>query len=286
MPKSPAISLRSQWLGEKLRAARERAGYKLRDAGEYLQMDHTTLGRFERGTHKIRRSYVKDLVDFYGISDPRERDMLIQLCEDAWRKDWWDGDSSGLDMGFIDFAWLEARAKHIRSFEPMVIHGLLQTPDYAQALQDIENRKHHTRRSTIRTADVRMTRQRILHGDNPTKLSVVFGEPAVMHPVGGPKVLRAQLEHLLALVQNKNIEIRIFPSNAREVPGHFGQFTYFTMPDPYPEIAYVENLAGRTFIEDESKVERFHQTYDELRQLSLNPRQTVDLIQQATKELQ
>ena len=138
MSKNPTISLRSRWLSEKLKAARLEAGHTLVDAAEYLQMDHGTLSRFERGTHRIRRSYVKDLLDFYGVSSPRGREFLLKLSEDTWRKNWSDLDSYGLDAEFVDYTWLEASSVTIRAFEPLLVHGLLQTPQYVQALTRFE----------------------------------------------------------------------------------------------------------------------------------------------------
>lgn len=286
MTKIAAISLRSQWLGERLRSARHASGYTMREAGEYLQADHTTLGRFERGTHRIRRAYVKDLVDFYGITDTRERDMLIQLAEDAWRKDWWDGDSTGLEMGFIDFTWLESRAKAIRAYEPLIVHGLLQTPGYAEALQDSATQRRPTLRSAPRTAEIRATRQRILTGNDPTNLSIVMEEPAVRHAIGGRATMAEQLAHIMDLNKRDHIEVLVLPMGAADSPGHQGPFTYFDMPDPYPAVAYIENLAGRTFLEEATKVDRFEQTYDVIRRFALSADQTNRLLNDLLKDLE
>jgi hypothetical protein len=169
----------------------------MREAAEYLQTDHTTLGRFERGTHKIRRAYVKDLIDFYSITSKRERAMLIQLAEDAWRKDWWDGDSTGLDMGFIDYTWIEGRATNIRVFEPLMIHGLLQTTQYAEALRGVGYGEALSAKRTRRIAEIRAARQQILDRETPTRLTVILEEPALRRTVGGHKVHKHQLQHLI-----------------------------------------------------------------------------------------
>lgn len=285
MSKNPAISLRSQWLGERLRAARNRVGYLMQDAAVHIQTDQTTLGRFERGTHKIRRAYVKELIDLYGISDRRERDYLLQLAEDAWRKDWWDGDDSGLEMGFIDFTWLEGRATGIRSFEPLIIPGLLQTLEYADALRYF-GYGDATPAKTERIAEVRATRQQILDGDDPTNLTVVLEELALRRVIGGAPIHAAQLRHLIDRASQANITIRVLTSDAVWDPGHHGPFVYFEMPDPYPEIAYIENLSGRTFLELDAKVQRFRQTYDELERLALSPRKSIAFIQDVLKDLE
>jgi transcriptional regulator with XRE-family HTH domain len=276
--KNQAISLRARWLSERLRDARFRAGSSLVEAGEYLQIDHTTLGRFERGTHRIRRAYVKDLLDFYGVSDRRERDFLLQLAGDAWRKDWSDMDTRDLDSDFVDLTWLESKAAKICVFEPMLIHGLLQTPEYMQELAKAEQGQAATPEVLDRIAEIRMTRQQIFVGDGPTELSVIMEEPAVRRPIGNSDVLKGQLISLLELGKQRNVSIQILPMSAPFSPGHHGPFAYFVMPDPYPEIAYIENLVGRIFIEEETKVECIRQTYDELLRLAYNPERSAEFI--------
>lgn len=285
MSKNPAISLRSRWLSEKLKAARNRAGYSLVEAGEYTQLDHSTIARFERGTHKIRRAYVRELLDFYGVSDDHERDYLLQLADDAWRKDRWDGNTKDLEIGFIDLTWLESKAAKINLFEPLLIHGLLQTADYTRALARLEQRSKATSDVVDRIIEVRQQRQSIIRGPEPTRLSAIIEEPALRRRIGGTAVMTAQLEHLASLAHDDHIDVRVLSINAKADPGHHGPFVYFEMPDPYPEIAFVENLAGSTFFEEQATVDTFRHTYDELCELALSPKKSIELIQTVLKDL-
>lgn len=284
MAKNPAISLRSRWLAEKLKAARRRAGYSLMEAGEFAQVDHSTIARFERGTHRIRRAYVRELLDFYGVSDDRERGFLLQLAEDAWRKDRWDSDSSDLEIGFIDLTWLESTAVKINVFEPLLIHGLFQTDRYIRALAQLEQGKKATTDVINRIVDVRQQRQRILGGNDPTRVTAIIEEPALRRCIGGPSVMRSQLEHLVAVAQQDEVDVQVLTLNAKSDPGHHGPFACFDMPDPYPEIAFVENLAGSSFFEKESTVDVFRRTYDELSRLALSPKKSIDLIRTTLKD--
>jgi len=285
MSKNPAISLRSRWLSEKLKGARLQARYTLVDTARYLQVDHTTLGRFEHGTHRIRRSYVKDLLDFYGVSSERERSFLLQLAEDTWRKDWSDMDSYGLDTEFIDYTWLESKAVEIQVFEPLIIHGLLQTPQYIEGTNMGRGTTAPAPADLAHFVDVRTKRQRILHGDRPPRLSVVMEEPALRRPIGNSSVLREQLTHLVSISENDHVRIQVLTMDAPADPGHHGPFTIFNMPDPYPAIAYVENIGGSTFYENEDKVDRFRRTYDEIQALALSPTESARLIENALKDL-
>ena len=285
MAKNTTLSLRVQWLGERLRKAREQAGYTWEEAGEYLQVRHNTLSRFETGTVRARPSYVRDLVDFYGISSERERAVLLQLNEDAWRKDWWDGDSTGFEMDFIDYTWLESRAARICVFEPMIIHGLIQTRDYACAITS-EGLGPDTPQETIDSlVEVRMLRQRILHADSPTEFSIVLEEAPLHRTIGSKKISKRQLEALLDLNGHNNIDIRVLPKHGGWHPGLDGPFTFIDMPDPYPDVVYIETLVGRNFLEEEDKVERYRDAYDRLHSIALSPRESNRLIRTAVKDL-
>lgn len=285
MAKDKALSLRVQWLGERLRRARDEAGLTLEQPAEYLQIRSATLSRFENGIYRPKPSYVRDLIDFYGISDERERAVLLQLNEDAWRKDVWTGGAKDLEKEFIDYAWLEARAAKICVFEPMLIHGLLHTPAYAEALATAGLGDDAPPTEITKTAEVRGARQRILEGDEPTDLSLVFEEAPLYRTIGNADVHTEQLQHLLDLGQRNNIDIRVLPRRSSWHPALDGPFTFIDMPDPYPDVAYLENLVGRTFFEEEAKVERYRQAYDRVQQLALSPRESVKIIRQIMKEL-
>lgn len=280
MAKNEALSLRAQWLGDRLRAARAAAGHKLADAADHLGISDATLSRFELGTLRIRKSYVRDLIDFYGVR-PDDRSVLLQLNEDSWRRDWWEGDTSDLDMGFIDYTWLEARAARIKVYDPIIINGLLQTLDYARAICatfcDL---------STLdRMVELRMTRQRIFDRERPTELSIVLEEAPLRRAIGGLDIHREQLAHLVAMAQKQFIDIRVITTEAGYHRGWNGPFTVFELPDPFPDVVYLEGLVGRTFLEDQTKVRAYRQAYDELHAAALNPGGSVAYVESVLEGL-
>lgn len=286
MAKRKGLSLRVQWLGSRLKRARLDAGATLAEAAEYVELSSGSISRFETGTLRVKRPYLKELIDFYGISQKRERDALMQLNEDAWRKDWWEGSADDLELGFLDHTWLESRADKICASEPLVIHGLLQTPEYARAVT-VRGLGPTTSKETInRMVELRTTRQRILNSESPTRLEVIMEEPALRRPIGGKQVLKAQLEHLLEASRTATISIHILPNSVDWDPGHTGPFTVFNMPDPFTDVAFTDNLAGRTFLEDEAKVARFRAAYDDIYNLALNQDESARFIHTVIKELE
>ena len=290
MAKNKASSLRAQWLGERLRKHRNAAGYTLKEVATELQLAEPTLSRFESGTYRIRRPYIKDLINIYGVRNRIERDALVQLNEDAWRKDWWDGETDDLPMEFIDYTWLEARAAHICTYEPLLITGLLQTHDYAQAVIRAAYRIEQggEPHNIARLVNLRMSRQAILDGSAGTSLSVIIEEAALHRPVGvgiADDILRLQLEHLIDRGRQNNITIQVIPTDTGWHAGAKGMFTYFEMPDPYPDVAYTETLTAQAFLEDDTKVARYSQAFADMQRRALSPKATMELFHSRIKEM-
>ncbi|RCG33316.1 hypothetical protein DQ384_02565 [Sphaerisporangium album] len=102
--------------------------------------------------------------------------------------------------------------------------------------------------------------------------------------MGGRANLREQLAHLVELAQRPNIEIRILPFVSGAHASHDGSFRIFAMPEPYPQVAYVDTSAGGIYVEAEG-LERLTLKFDRIRTDSLDPAQSTDLISAVVDEL-
>jgi transcriptional regulator with XRE-family HTH domain len=275
-------TLRSQWLGQELRDLREANGMFLRDAAEYLQRDPGTLSRFESGAYPIRRPDLLALLDLYGVSDGHRRESLLKLSQEVWQKGWWDGYADDTAGSLIDYVWLESRSIHIRTFDNVVILGLLQTEDYARtaiAAADFQS----TQQQRDRWLELRMARQRILSADNPPRLSTIIDEAALRRSVGGRDCMQGQLRHLLSQAARPNIEVRVMPFTAGAHASPTGAFRILTMQNPYPEVACADTPKGTIYIESPD-TDRFVRRYDELRKIALGPQESMEFISELARE--
>lgn len=100
----------------------------LHHAGEYLQRDPSMVSRFETAETPIRRGDVLALPNLYGVSEERTRDGLLQLCDDMWRKGWWEDYTSTVGRRPIDMVWLEARVLPLRHGAHAGLDGAAQPP--------------------------------------------------------------------------------------------------------------------------------------------------------------
>ncbi|GAA4240779.1 helix-turn-helix transcriptional regulator [Actinomadura meridiana] len=275
-------TLRSQWLGQQLRELRDSKGILLKEAAEYLQRDTATLSRYETGFYPIRRPDLFALLDLYGISDASLRDKLLNLSKDVWQKGWWDGYADDVAGHLIDYIWLESRATHIRSYAAMVVPGLLQTPDYAREVIRI-NEPGATSDQIDRWLELRLTRQQILAGDTPTRLSAVLDEAVLHRQIGDPRIMETQLRHLADRSTAASVDVRILPFRAGTPASTNGNFSIFELPDPFPEVAYTETLAGALYIESPEN-ENFTRAYAGHKRQAIEPSDSINMILSAAEE--
>lgn len=282
--RSTEPSLRAQWLGKLLRDLRNERGLTLDQAAEYLQRNGSMLSRYETGEFPIRRGDVLALMTLYSVGDPTHRDRLIQLSDDIWKKGWWEPYVDDLGTAFINHPWLESRALCLRTYHSMFVPGLLQTSEYAEAMIRNADDSGVSEEQFARWVELRVERQRVLTGPRPLKLSVVIEEWALRRPIGDRKVARAQLHRLRELSIQENIDIHVMPADHGSHAGNAGTFEFFEMPDPYPEVAYVESLGGAIYVE-QPRAERFRRAYDDLHRNALSSSRSTKLISAITEDL-
>lgn len=283
--KSLGPTLRAQWLGKQLKLLREGSGKTLNDAGDFLQRNIGTISRFESAEYPIRRPDVMALLDLYGVTDKPRRDAMLEMSEDVWQTGWWENYTDVLSPEFVDFAWVEARATKISTYDAIVPPGAMQTKEFAEELMRQVDGEHATALTT-RGLELRMARQEMLDGDEPTPFETILDEAVLRRVVGSPELTRNQLKHLAALARRPHIEIRVLPLRESVHIGVDGAFFLFEMPEPYSDVAYVDGMAGRFYMEESADVERFLRAYDRLWQATLGPRKSVELILAAAKELE
>jgi transcriptional regulator with XRE-family HTH domain len=275
-------TLRAQLLGQQLRELREEAKLTLREVGEYVQRDASTVSRFEAGLLPARIPEVLAYLDLCGIDDPRKRDALKRLSQDAFQKGWWDGYADDVATSLVDRIWLESRAREIRTFHPVVLPGLLQTRAYAETIIRAAD-PDAPDDQVSRWLELRMTRQHLLTQPEPVRLTAILDEAVLRRKVGGSAIMRAQLHRLVELGRRRHIEILVIPASVGAHASPDGTFDVFVMPEPYEDVGYVQSPAGDVCIEA-TAVERLHTRYDRLRQSALGRRNALAFIEDVAKE--
>ena len=283
MPPKAKVALRAQWLGQSLRELRDSTGMTLAQAGEFLQRNPATVSRFESGEYPIRRPDLMALLDLYGLADRHQRDGLLRLSEDVWQKGWWDGYEPDVERQFVDFVWLESRATAIRSFDPLLVTGLLQTREYAEAV--ITAAEWEAEAAQIaRWVQLRMDRQAVLHQERPPRFTAIIDESVLRREIGGPDVLRGQLAHLLTTAELPHVDLRVLPASIGAHAGPSGYFLVFTIAEPDLDVGFAETLGGAVYVEPPDS-ERFVRVYNRLLNSTLGPAESAQLIRTIGEDL-
>src|SRR5579864_8644652 len=283
VPLGPTV--RRRRLGAELRRLREAHSLKLEEVAERLGLAPSTLSRIETGKAPTKSAYLTALLEMYQVSDPGARKVLVDMAREGHRKGWWSIYDDVLPSGFDIYVGLEAEASGLRSYETDVVHGLLQTTDYAVAVLR-ELRPRDSQEQIERVVDLRMERQRLLDQDPPLDLWLIMDEGAIRRNIGGPVVMRNQLEHLIQASRWTNVTMQILAFEAGAHAGLVGPFSILEFPERTDsDVAYTESLGGMIYLEKDRDVRACAETFDRMRAAALSPAASVELIQQVLREL-
>jgi len=283
VPLGPTV--RRRRLGAELRRLREAHSLKLEEVAERLGLAPSTLSRIETGKAPTKSAYLSALLDQYQVDDPAVRKVLVDMAREGHRKGWWSIYDDVLPSGFDIYVGLEAEASGLRSYETDLVHGLLQTTDYALAVLR-ELRPRDTEEQLQRVVDLRMQRQRLLDQDPPLDLWLILDEGAIRRNVGGSAVMRRQLEHLVQASRWANVTLQILSFASGAHAGLTGPFAILDFPERTDsDVAYTESVGGMIYLEKDREVRVCAEAFDRMRAAALSPVASVELIQQVSREL-
>lgn len=270
MPVSP--SMRRRRLAAELRKLREQSGFSLNEAAKRLGWQASRLSRIETRQSGIPAPDLRKLLNVYEVEDEGYRKHLADLARRVNERGWWQK-YAGLIIGeYADLISLEEEARAIRVYEQELVHGLLQTPDYARAIIRAAW-PASTAREIDRRVEVRLERQEILVRSEPPppRLHVVLSEGVLRRPVGGREVMRAQLEYLMRPRDRANVTIQVLPFDTGVHPAMAGPFTMMTFTDPDDlGIVNVENATGALFLEEPAELRAYDEIWSTLQASALS----------------
>jgi transcriptional regulator with XRE-family HTH domain len=271
-------------LGSQLRRLREAAGITPDRAGYEIRASRSKISRLENGRVKLKSRDVADLLTLYGVTDEGLRSKFLALVDQSNAPDWWTKYSDILPDWFETYLGLEAAAVTIRSFELQFVHGLFQTEDYVRAVARLRLKAAGPDEIERRVA-VRLKRQDLLSRPNPPRIWVVMDEAVLRRPVGGPTVMRAQFRRLIEVAELPHVTVQVVPFASGCHAGESGSFTVLRFAErDLPDVVYLEQLTGATYLDQRSDVEHYLEVVDELSSEALTPDETTRFIEQVARE--
>ncbi len=269
-------------LGTQLRRLREAHGITAQEAARAIRGSESKISRIELGRTSVREVDIVDLLTLYGITDPREREELLTLANQANQPGWWHQYQDVLPSWFQAYVGLEESAESIRSYDSQFIPGLLQTEEYAAAVLALGE---FSLEESERLVVLRKERQRRF-ASGSLRFWAIVDEVALFRPVGSPEVLRAQLEHISAVCDQPGFALQVVPDSAGAfaAPGSFS-ILRFAVPD-LPDVVYIEQLTSAMYLDKPVDVERYTAAMDKLSAISAPPQQTKEIIRARLEDME
>jgi transcriptional regulator with XRE-family HTH domain len=275
VPKPDGPNVRQRRVARALRSWREMRGQKLVEVASQLAWSESKLSRFERAEVNAGPAEIIALAAILGI-DETTRDKNVRLALAATHSDdqWGTYSPDALRADFKDFVEDEAEATEVRNVETVLVTGLLQNAGYSNALlrgwaPDVSDDI-----LAERTGLRQLRQARLDDPADPLHLHAILYEVALRLPIGGPYVMRAQLDHLLERAELPNVTIQVLPMS---VGAYHGIGTSYHLVSFEPDKAgavFLENLNGGLYIEEEDDIARYTLNFDRLRKLALTPEES------------
>jgi transcriptional regulator with XRE-family HTH domain len=280
-----APTVRRMLVGARLRRLRTDAGLSREQAGEAIRASAWKLHRLENGQVGFKERDLIDLLRLYGVTDSDEIDTFIALAQEANQPGWWNPYSDLLPQWFRAYVDLEAVAEQIRSYEGHLVPGLLQTEEYMRALMHATLRDRRPEEIDRRVA-LRLTRQQLLTREGGPFLWAVVDEAALRRPVGGPKVLRAQLERLIEAATLPRVSLQVLPFEVGAHAAMVGAFSILRFADQeLPDVVYLEQATNAAYLDRPEDVEAYAHVMSSVGVRGTPPDQTPDFLRELLHEL-
>jgi transcriptional regulator with XRE-family HTH domain len=251
-------------VGAQLRRLREARGISAVDAAYAIRATHSKISRMELGRVSFRPRDIADLLTMYGVHDEQERSVFLALATEANVPGWWHDSADLLPSWFEPYLGLEEAASIIRNYEVQFVPGQLQTADYARAVIRLGYPDAAEKEIDRRTA-LRVSRQQVLTRPDGPRFWAVLDEAVLRRPLGGPEVMRDQVDHLIQAAARPNVTVQIVPFQAGGHPAAGGPFSLLRFPQPdLPDVVYLEQLTSALYLDRRADVDSYHAVLERL----------------------
>ncbi|MDH6219373.1 helix-turn-helix domain-containing protein [Streptomyces pseudovenezuelae] len=253
-----------QAVGAVLAHFRKRARLTQEQFAELARLSVDTVASIEQGRLALQLDQAEDfdeLLDTGGVlfvlvSKLPVRERIVQFAQ-----------------GLVDH---EQEAVGVLSYQSQVVPGLLQTREYCRAGFDFRHPALGSE-TAEQWVDARMERQLIWQRDRPPVGHFILEESILRRAVGGPDVMREQLQQIVEYTEPVHMSFQIMPMDRTPHAGLDGPMVLLETPD-HERLAYLEIQRASFLVDDPDEVSEYHYKYGMLRSQALSPDESVRLL--------
>ncbi|MGM1061635.1 helix-turn-helix domain-containing protein [Saccharothrix sp. Mg75] len=257
-----------QWrLRTEIKKARERRRLTQKDVAAELDWSPSKVVRMENGQVGVSVTDLRALLQLYGVTDEQVVGELVDLAKAKGRRAWWDEYRDHLGPTMVTLLGLEGASSLVRQFEALVVPGVLQTEAYARTVLSL----YHPPERVAPLTAVRLERQKMLLEQIGVEGFFILDEAAIRRWVGGPEVIREQLEHLKEVNRQPNITVQVITFDRGVHQGMHGSFSVYEFPSGDQDRAvFVERPGGTNIVQnDPDTAKSYVETFMELERLAV-----------------
>lgn len=271
-------SVRRVILGNRLREIREARGLGVEQVADMMGLSRAVAYRHEKGQSPVTLTEVKKYLKLYDVENTSVASHIIHMAVYEESGSWKQAPKKVITWSQGEIAELESMASKFLHFEPMIINGLIQGEEFIQALHEAGNgfRRNPDHDST----GLRIKRQSILFRKDRPQMTFITTESALQYHVGSVAVMKNQAMHMVNLISEHGIDIRIIPFSERFVPGFTRSAFLMEIGKENPVVvAYLEMILYGQLIDDEEKVSMIQNKFEGLMEAALTPSETKQLLE-------
>ncbi|MFJ5268552.1 helix-turn-helix domain-containing protein [Streptomyces sp. NPDC088358] len=256
-------------VGKVIKMWRERAALKQSELGTAIGYSEEQVSSVERGRRAPRRQFLEAADQALGAAG-----MIAGLAKDV--------EEARYPKKVRDLAKLEGESVEICAYGNTVVHGLLQTEEYARALYGMR-RPLYAEDEMERLVAARLARQEVFTQQPPPIFSFVQEEVTLRRPLGGRMVMRRQLEHLLDIGRRRNVEIQVMPTDREDHAGLAGSLHLLKLREG-DTVGHNEVQLTSRLISNPKETQVLEIRYGIIRAQALTPRDSLAFIEKALGE--
>jgi transcriptional regulator with XRE-family HTH domain len=276
---TPFATPRARALGFGLRACRTARDLGVRELARLIGVLPQELSNWEYGKRIPKVEQVALLLGVL-VVEPEERARLLELARNAREPSWLEKAVPGVAPSAGTYAEYERAAVAMFDWEPAVIPGLFQTPDYIRALMGGHGQPPER---IERVVHARMARRNVLTRHRPLDYHVLVGEGALRTEVGAGRVMVDQLRHLREASARRNIRLQVLPARAaaQAISHNFAVIEF----EALPAIVFVELHQASAYIYDADQVAGYRAAAKTMAALAMDERESGEFIGEVIAEL-
>lgn len=267
-------------LGQRLSVARDSAGMSTYQLAERLGYSQSKVSRIQTGNLRASMAEISQWLRACRVVDPAQRDRIMRLAESivTGAASYADVQRGRLETRQRELIDIDAQARRIRQYHPVLITGPFHSEAYARACIGAANL--HGLTDVEAAVRARLERgQRIIDGRSG-EYHVILSEAALYWtPAGARGSAAATRKNVMKRSASPNVTVQVIPLATQATAlTQCGFIIIDWLDDAEPSIVVVETPAVEISFDDPAQVADFEETWRRLTEMALSPQESIDLI--------